>query len=157
MCTYLLYFSKSLRPLSPLKFSSVDIWSGSVFKFEKYFWHLSTIREIWTSHCITRVMYNCAHLRSTKESVTFEYDIWWYWVIRRQYWLVLCGTASVWVKFFLGWTFFGWKYFWVKIFSWWKMFWGKICVGWNFFDVKFLGGNFLGEFFFWREWGEWRG
>ena len=23
-------------------------------------------------------MYNCAHLRSTKESLTFEYDILWY-------------------------------------------------------------------------------
>ena len=35
----------------------------------------------------TRLKYNCAHLRSTRESLTFEYDIWWYWVSRRQYWL----------------------------------------------------------------------
>ena len=48
----------------------------------------------------TRLTYNCAHLRSTKESLTFEYlDItwyWWYWASRRQYWLVLGGTGSVW-------------------------------------------------------------
>ena len=44
----------------------------------------------------TRLTYNCAHLiRSTKESLTFEYDIWWYWVSRRRYWLVLGGTGSV--------------------------------------------------------------
>ena len=40
----------------------------------------------------TRLTYNCAHLRWTKESLTFEYDIWWYWVTqwvsRRRYWLV---------------------------------------------------------------------
>ena len=44
----------------------------------------------------TRLTYNCAHLRSTKESLTFEYDICWYWVSRRRYWLVLGGTRSVW-------------------------------------------------------------
>ena len=43
----------------------------------------------------TRLKYNCAHLRSTRESLTFEYDIWWYWVSRRQYWLVLGGAWSV--------------------------------------------------------------
>ena len=44
----------------------------------------------------TRLTYNCAHLiRSTKESLTFEYDIWWFWVSRRGYWLVLGGTGSV--------------------------------------------------------------
>ena len=37
----------------------------------------------------TRLTYNCAHLRSTKESLTFEYfDTGWYW-------LVLCCTWSV--------------------------------------------------------------
>ena len=49
---------------------------------------------------VTRLTYNCAHLRSTKESLTFEYlDIsWyrWYWASRRRYWLVLGGTGSVW-------------------------------------------------------------
>ena len=67
----------------------------------------------------TRLTYNCAHLRSTKESLTFEYDIWWYWdsigryglivlgqygaelvdtlwVSTGRYWLVLGGTGSVW-------------------------------------------------------------
>ena len=53
---------------------------------------------------ITRLTYNCAHLRSTNESLTFEYDIWymmvyddiwWYWVSRRRYWLVPRGDGSV--------------------------------------------------------------
>ena len=44
----------------------------------------------------TRLTYNCAHLRSTKESLTFEYEIWWYWVSRRRYWLVLGGIGSLW-------------------------------------------------------------
>ena len=44
----------------------------------------------------TRLTYNCAHLRSTKESLTFEYDIYdgtgsveddtgWYFVLLDQY------------------------------------------------------------------------
>ena len=44
----------------------------------------------------TRLTYNCAHLRSTKESLTFEYDIYdgtgsveggtgWYLVVLGQY------------------------------------------------------------------------
>ena len=47
------------------------------------------------SHKITRLTYNCAHLRSTKESLTFEYDIRWYWVSMGRCWLVLGGTGSV--------------------------------------------------------------
>ena len=43
----------------------------------------------------TRLTYKCAHLRSTKESLKFEYDISWYWVSRRRYWLVLSGAGSV--------------------------------------------------------------
>ena len=43
----------------------------------------------------TRLTYSCAHLRWTKESLTFAYDIWWYWVSRRRYWLVLGGSGSV--------------------------------------------------------------
>ena len=49
--------------------------------------------EISRMAFVTRLTYNCAHLRWTKESLTFEYDIWWYWVSRRQYWLVLGGTG----------------------------------------------------------------
>ena len=44
----------------------------------------------------TRLTNNCAHLRSIKASLTFEYDICWYWVSRRRYWLVFGGTVSVW-------------------------------------------------------------
>ena len=38
---------------------------------------------------ITRLTYNCAHLRLTKESLTFEY------FDTGPYWLVLGGTWSV--------------------------------------------------------------
>ena len=54
----------------------------------------------------TRLTYNCAHLRWTKESLTLEYDIRWYWVSRRgtgwylvvlgQYGTVLVGTWWYW-------------------------------------------------------------
>ena len=45
----------------------------------------------------TRLTYNCAHLRPTKESLTFEFNIYYYWVSRRRYWLVLgqYGTVQV--------------------------------------------------------------
>ena len=42
----------------------------------------------------TRLTYKCAHLRSTKESLTFEYDMWWFWVSMVRYWLVLGGTGA---------------------------------------------------------------
>ena len=41
------------------------------------------------SHNVTRLTYNCAHLRSTKEGLTFEYDIWWYWGSNGWYLVVL--------------------------------------------------------------------
>ena len=50
----------------------------------------------WITNIEIRLTYNCAHLRSTKKSLTFEYDIWWYSARRRRYWLVLGGTGSVW-------------------------------------------------------------
>ena len=57
----------------------------------------------------TRLTYNCAHLRLTKESLTFENDIWWYWVSRRgstcwyfvvldQYNLVLLVFKWYWIN-----------------------------------------------------------
>ena len=63
-------------------------WKGA--SFSKIFVHAKKRSRV------TRLTYNCAHLRLTKESLTFEYDIWWYWVSRRRYWLVLGGTGSVW-------------------------------------------------------------
>ena len=70
----------------------------------------------------TRLTYNCAHLRSTKESMTVEFgkkecvkssssikcqmfychyrvvlvDTWWCWVSMGRSWFVLGGTGSVW-------------------------------------------------------------
>ena len=44
----------------------------------------------------TRLTYNCAHLRSTKEILTFEYDEWWNRVSVGRYWLILGGITPVW-------------------------------------------------------------
>ena len=72
------------------------------------------------SYNITRLMYNCAHLRSTKESLTFEYldKLFLYHVSIGRYWLihddpgsVKDSTVSVWggTGWFLGiWVCLGW-------------------------------------------------
>ena len=46
----------------------------------------------------TRLTYNCAHLRSTKESLMFEYfDIYSFIRVLCQYRVVLVGTRCYWV------------------------------------------------------------
>ena len=80
----------------------------------------------------TRLTYNCAHLRSTKEGLTIEYLRW------KLHWIF-------WVKIFRRKTFLV-KIFWVKIFGvkilWVKIFWVKI-----FWVIIFLNENFFGENF----------
>ena len=45
---------------------------------------------------ITRLTYNCAHLRSTKVSLTFEYfDTGRYWLVLGGTWSAEGGTRSV--------------------------------------------------------------
>ena len=51
----------------------------------------------------TRLTYNCAHIRSTNESLVVLgqwkavlVGTWLYRVDRRWHWLVLCDTGSVW-------------------------------------------------------------
>ena len=46
----------------------------------------------------TRLTHNCAHLRSTNESLTVEGDTGWYLVILGQYGEVLVGTLWYWVS-----------------------------------------------------------
>ena len=65
----------------------------------------------------TRLTYNWAHLRSTKETLTNEY------------FRIILEKNQV-------------KIFWVKIF-WGENFWGENFLGENLFWVKFLGENFL--------------
>ena len=83
----------------------------------------------------TRLRYNCAHLRSKKESLAI-------WV-----------KNFVWVKIFWVKNFVLVKIFWVKNFLK-ENFLGEIYFGWKIFLVKnffgdiFLGENFLGENFF---------
>ena len=56
----------------------------------------------------TRLTYNCAHLRSTKESLTDS--------VKKNFCakIFLCENCFGWK--FVGWTFFEWKFFWVKSF-----------------------------------------
>ena len=70
----------------------------------------------------TRLTYNCAHLRSTKETLTIEY----FRIILKKIWV---------------------KIFWVKIFFD-KNFVGENCFSENFLGEIFLGENSLGENFF---------
>ena len=70
----------------------------------------------------TRLTYNCAHLRSTKESLIIEYLRW------KLYWIF-------WVKTFLVNIFLG------------ENFWDENSLGKNFLGKNFLGENLLGENF----------
>ena len=72
-------------------------------------------------HMITRLTYNCAHLRSTKESLTDS--------VKKN----LC--EFFWVKI-LGEIFVG------------DIFLGEHFFEWKFLGEHFLGENFLGEIFF---------
>ena len=93
----------------------------------------------WTSHLagmqittLTRLTYNCAHLRSTKESDSVKKKklcenlfVW------KFFWVKICWVNIFWVNIFFLVKIFGWKFFWVKIL-------GEI----------FVGDIFLGEHFF---------
>ena len=71
----------------------------------------------------TRLTYNCAHHRSTKETLTIEY-----------FRIILEKNR---VKIFWGENFLGENLFWVKF------------LGENFLGETFFGENFWGENFFW--------
>ena len=76
----------------------------------------------------TRLTYNCAHLRSTKESLTIEYLRWkLYWI----FWVKIFRVKTFLVKFFLG-----------------ENFWGQNSLGENFLCENLLGENFFGRKFF---------
>ena len=83
---------------------------------------LSFIRsDVQRKNCRTRLTYNCAHLRSTKESLTL-------WV--KFFWVKIFWVNFFWVKIFLGENFLG-ENFWVKFF-WVKFFCVKKIFGWKF-------------------------
>ena len=91
----------------------------------------------WQHKVLTRLTYNCAHLRSTKESDSVKKKF-----VRKSFCVkIFLGENLLgehflsehffWVKIFLsenfgwnfcGWYFFGWTLFWVKMFGW-KFFW----------------------------------
>ena len=115
-----------------------------LIKVEIWTWYF----EILLVYDATRLTYNCAHLRSTKESLTDSVKNLF---VRKK---ILCenflgenllgehflSEHFFWVKFF------GWTFFWVKIVG--EIFVGDIFLGEHFFEWKFLGENFLGEIFF---------
>ena len=107
--------------------------------------------NIHSIHCFnnmkkrkTRLTYNCAHLRSTKESLTIWVKIFWL----KIFWVKIFLSENFLGEFFLGEHFFGSKFFLVKIFGVkiffnWKFF-GWIFFGWKFFWVKiFFCENFV--------------
>ena len=66
----------------------------------------------------TRLTYNCAHLRSTKESLTDSVKKNF---VRKFFWVKICWVNIFWVNIFFWVKFFGWKFFWVNF--WVKIFW----------------------------------
>ena len=76
----------------------------------------------------TRLTYNCAHLRSTKESLIIEnLRRKLYWI----FWVKIFRVKTFLVKFFLG-----------------ENFWGQNSLGENFLCENLLGENFFGRKFF---------
>ena len=147
-----------------------------------WWWRISAIRslsslslrisECSSSHllwqCTTRLTYNCAHLRSTKESLTDS--------VKKNFCAKICLCENFFGWKFVGWTFFEWTFFlgehflgenffewkfwvkflwviffWVNIFLsenfWVKIFWVKFFLGENFF-LNFFVEIFLSDFFF---------
>ena len=85
--------------------------------------------KMFTSQQKTRLTYNCAHLRSTKETLTIEY---FRIILEKKIWLKFFWVKFFWLKIFWGENFLGKNLFWVKFFGW-KIFWVKI------FWVNFFG------------------
>ena len=104
----------------------------------------------------TRLTYNCAHLRSTKKSLTTEYFekkiIFWV----KSFWAKIFCEKIFCVKnclgeyclgeIFLGEIVLADMFFWLKIFQI-KIFWVQIFLGENFGVTIFLGQNFGVEIF----------
>ena len=92
----------------------------------------------------TRLTYNCAHLRSTKESLTDSVKNLF---VRRKICVKIFLGENMLGEHFLSEHFFWGEIFWVNIF-WMKIvgeiFVGDIFLGDNFFEWKFLGENMLG-------------
>ena len=65
-------------------------FSNGCVNYGFWIWHVATDANSWMIR-VTRLTYNCAHLRSTKESRT----IWIFWV--KIFWVKI-----FWVNFFLG-------------------------------------------------------
>ena len=51
---------------------------------------------------ITRLTYNCAHLRSTNESLTFEHDIWYMMVYDGKWWYMSVEGGTGWYLVVMG-------------------------------------------------------
>ena len=94
-----------------------------------FVWRTSSID--W-KYCWTRLTYNCAHLRSTKESLTDSVKK---KIFRKFVWVKICWVNIFLVNIFFGVKFFGWTFFewklWVK-FLWVIFFWVTIFLSENF-------------------------
>ena len=99
---------------------------------------------------ITRLTYNCAHLRSTKESLTDSVKKFF---VRKFFCVkIFLGENLLGEHFlsehFFGVKFFGGKFFWVKILG--EIFVGDIFLGEHFFEWKLLSENFWVKIFGWK-------
>ena len=73
--------------------------NGKFFGHERWFLTYLTYIQEYTKIIKTRLTYNCAHLRSTKESLTIEYLRWkLYWI----FWVKIFRVKTFWVKNFFG-------------------------------------------------------
>ena len=83
--------------------------------------------QLWQIHITTRLTYNCAHLRSTKESLTdsvknlfveknFCVKIFFGWKFLVKFLWVIFFWVNIFLSEIFGWKFFGWKIFFLKFF-----------------------------------------
>ena len=99
---------------------------GALHCLSSFVWSKGFLHLVCTMK--TRLTYNCAHLRSTKEGLTIEYLRWkLYWI----FWVKIFRVKTFLVKFFLG-----------------ENFWGQNSLGENFLCENLLGENFFGRKFF---------
>ena len=97
---------------------------------------VSITTSVWFQRIVhvTRLTYNCAHLRSTKETLTIEYLK----IILKNIWVKIFRVKIFLGKNFWGENFFGWKFLGLKLFGWKfvldEIFLGENCFWWNVFE-----------------------
>ena len=84
---------------------------ANISKYCKYIRISPDVSQKYHKYIKTRLMYNCAHLRSTKGSLTIEY-----FEKKLIFWVKIMGWKFFWLKIFLGENFCDEFFFWVNLF-----------------------------------------